>query len=101
MTLFSDIRKMAERLQAPLGEENNSSYQDARFDISDQLIELLNRYPQDTGHEWKPQMVQWEPEGPVEIREICGRCGLDRILGDEGEMCDNARPKEMPETVEG
>lgn len=100
MTLFSDIRKMAEQLQKPLEEGNTSSYQDARFDISDQLLDLLDQYPQDTGHEWKKQLVQWDPEGPVEVREICGRCGLDRILGDEGERCDNARPEEKPDTVE-
>lgn len=101
MTLFSDIRKMAERLQTPLDEANTSSYQDARFDISDQLLDLLDKYPQDTGHEWKAQIVQWEENGPTEVREICGLCGLDRILGDEGEKCDNARPMEKPATVEG
>lgn len=96
MTLFSDLRKMADQLQQPLTEENRSSYQDARFDISDQLLNLLDKYPQDTGHEWKPQLVQWEENGLTEVREICSLCGLDRILGDEGERCDKARPLDNP-----
>ncbi len=95
MTLYHDVLKLAESFQQPLAEQNTSSYQDARFDISDQLLDLLDKYPQDTGHEWKTQLAQWNSDSPLMPREICGLCGLDKVLGDDGEPCDNARPKDM------
>lgn len=95
MSLYSDIRRLADALSQPT--DANQPTSAARKEISEYLISLLDRYPQDTGHEWKSQQVQWMEDGPVEIRVICGRCGLDRVLGDETDPCDNARPIQKPE----
>lgn len=92
MSLHKDLIALVLSLQQFV-DDPRPGYQDARMDISDDLDAILDKHPLLTGHEWTTQTVFW-PDAPdvPDHRSICKHCGMDRIFGDEGEMCDRLRP---------
>lgn len=101
MSLHHAVRTLADNLQKHgLGLEY-PGYKDGLFDAADAMIELLERFPLETGHEWEAMEVFWTQDGPPEVRDVCKLCGMDRVLGEEASICDNRRPEtEKPTEVD-
>lgn len=104
MSLHKELLALANSLQhdEPQVPNSEASYKDGLFDASDLLLEILDRYPLATGHEWKLTPCYWNIEDKdPDMRHICTLCGLDREFGDEGELCDFRRPTdEQPEELD-
>lgn len=93
MSLHKDLMALAHRLQHEEPEVDAPGYRDGLFDASDFILEILDKYPLKTGHEWEVIACFWnETDQTPDMRQICKLCGMDREFGDEAEMCDNRRP---------
>jgi hypothetical protein len=101
MSLHNAVRELADSLQKQGLGMDYPGYKDGLFDAADLMLELLDRFPLGTGHEWEMAVVFLIENGPPETREICSLCGMDRVWGDEAAVCDNRRPMdEKPEEVD-
>lgn len=101
MSLHNAVRELADNLQKHGLGMDYPGYKDGLFDAADAFLELLDRFPTATGHEWEPMTVFLTENGPPEVRDVCKLCGMDRIWGDEASICDNRRPEnEKPEEVD-
>lgn len=92
MSLHKAMRGLAESLQQKGLGLDQPGYKDGLYDAADLIIEILERYPLETGHEWEPATVFLNETSLGEIRELCVLCGMDRIWGNEASICDSQRP---------